>query len=83
MTTLRCCHNFVTQVLCRPEMIPTVVSQCDMCGALLQPEDDAMYMTDGEKEVLPAVDKTAALAYVRRIDDEIRKLEAILKMRFT
>ena len=85
----RCQHTYTTQVTCRPTaehlgsgVIPVVVSQCDMCGAVLQPDDDAMFMEDDEKEVLPAVDKTAALAYVRRLDDEIRKLEAILKMRF-
>ena len=85
----RCQHIYTTQVICRPTaehlgggVIPVVVSQCDMCGALLQPEEDAMFMEDREKEVLPSVDKTAAMAYVKRLDDEIRKLEAILKMRF-
>lgn len=86
---MKCQHAHVTQVVCRPiaehlggGVIPVVVSQCDMCGAVLQPDDDAMFLEDGEKEVLPPVDKAAALAYVKRIDDVIRKYEAILKMKF-
>lgn len=75
----RCQHLHVSMVLCRPELIPVVVYQCDMCGALLRPDDDAMFMADDEREVLPSVDKAAALAYARRLDDEAARLEAILK----
>lgn len=71
--SIQCQHAHATLVQTWAEGQVIAVGQCDNCGALLNPgcvEVDAL--------ALPLVDVRLALAHVKAIDEEVRRLERLL-----
>lgn len=70
-----CQHRRYTHVVCYFDGVtPSVVAQCDLCGAPLYDEN----AVEIEPDVLPRIDKPALRKYYATLQAEIKRYERIL-----